>query len=88
MKALLATLSIAAAVGFAAPALAGPNVGTRSHGQAAIERLHANREARGEARPYALTGDRAEAAERLTPTLKWIGGHRYRRVVYTQAPIE
>jgi len=89
MKALLATLSVIAALGMAVPAFAGPSVGQRGHGQRVISHMHEMRERREQARAYALTGDHVQAREyRWETKLKWVGGHRYRRVVYIRVPVE
>jgi len=89
MKVFLMKLSVAAMLGLAAPTCAGPNVGSPSHGQRAIKHLREMRERREKAKPHALTGDRVEARKyRWETKLKWVGGHRYRRVVYVRVPVE
>jgi len=89
MNTILTTLSVVTVLGLAAPTFAGPNVGSPSHGQRVTEHMREMRERREQAKPYVLTGARPEAREyRWETKLKWIGGHRARRIVYVRVPVE
>ena len=84
MKSLLTTVFLAAALVFAAPVLAGPNVTDRSHDQRAMQHAAERRELMTR---YALTGDRAEVtAYRLERRYHWVGA-RQRHVTYERVPV-
>ncbi len=90
MKRYLVGASIAVALTGAIPSFAGPGVGN-SHfrgGSFGLRRQHTKKV---QPAPYALTGTGhvMETVEyRWVPKLKWVGGHRDRRVVHERVPIE
>lgn len=88
MKALLTSLSIAAALGISGSALAGPSDGTPRRFQKAFDRLHET-ENRYESKSHLITEGRGEAVSyRWERKLKWVAGHRYRRSVLVRVPVE
>lgn len=86
MQAFLTTVSIIITLRLTVPAWSGPGTGSSGHGERATRHT---RKIRKQAKPDTLTTDRVEAGEsRWETKLKWIGGHRERRLVHIRVPVE